>query len=93
MTGRSPNQEALLAILVPGTCLDMDAIHHSLDIPRREVSIAAAKLIKRGFVERIEKGCYQLTEAGHKARVAGVVFTSGPNGARTVTPKQKKGLR
>lgn len=74
--GTLPN--TILCNLSDGTCRTMDELDDALSLTRRQISNGAAKLVMRGFVERIEVGCYQLTEAGRKAIADGVEITSGP---------------
>lgn len=93
MQGRSHSQEAVLQLLQPGSCLTMDVIHEALDLNRRQISDAASKLISRGYLERVETGCYQLTPEGQEARKNGVKITSGPNKPHTGLKKTRNTLR
>lgn len=77
--GKAPT--ALLQLLQDGTCRTIDQLEQDLDLTRRQVSDAAAKLLQRGYLMRMARGCYQLTEAGQAAAAAGEVITSGPRGA------------
>lgn len=71
-------QSAILNLLQPGHCLTMDELYEQSDLTRRQIANGAAGLITRGYVERVEIGCYQLTGEGHTARLAGTLLTSGP---------------
>lgn len=62
-------------------CLMIGGIAEELGLSRAQVSQAAAFLIARGFVERIERGCFRLTEAGRAARDHGVTIETGVTGA------------
>lgn len=64
--------------LADGACRTIDQLDEVLELNRRQISDGAAKLIYRGFLERIETGCYQLTKAGLKAAESGEEITSGP---------------
>lgn len=74
--GKAPT--ALLQILQDGSCRTIEHLEQDLDLTRRQVSDAAAKLLQRGYLMRMAPGCYQLTEAGQAAAAAGEVITSGP---------------
>jgi hypothetical protein len=81
----------ILHHLSDGSCQTIDAIEAALGLTRRQISDGAAKLILRGYVERTEVGCYQLTSAGAEAQRNGVVITSGP--WRPDTVKVRKPVR
>ncbi|KZL29439.1 hypothetical protein [Pseudovibrio sp. WM33] len=68
----------LLYSLGDGACRTMDELDAQLDLSRRQISKGATKLIFRGLAERVEAGCYQLTEAGTCAVKGNVTLTSGP---------------
>ncbi|ARE40879.1 hypothetical protein RGUI_2738 [Rhodovulum sp. P5] len=57
-----------------------DELAHALGLSRRQVSRAAALLIRRGLAERLGPGCYRLTGEGRGAAAAGASITSGPTG-------------
>ena len=69
---------ALLGSLVDGACHTMDHLVATLGMTRRQVSDAAGRLVLRGYLERIEAGCYQLTKEGIAAATAGEVIKPGP---------------
>lgn len=89
--GKAPT--ALLQRLSAGLCLTIDQLVVDLDLTRRQVSNAASILLRRGYLERMAVGCYQLTEAGSAAAVAGEIITSGPNGPRGKALQVKNTLR
>ncbi|MBF0372360.1 MAG: IclR family transcriptional regulator, partial [Alphaproteobacteria bacterium] len=61
----APVQTALVAALTrAGECLTLDALETATGLNRHGLSMASAKLVRAGWVERIERGCYRLTEAG-----------------------------
>ncbi|MCV6583992.1 MAG: hypothetical protein OIF47_00510 [Marinibacterium sp.] len=62
------------------TCQTIDELRTTLEMNSRQISDAASGLIQRGFVERVEAGCFQLTAEGHTAVANGERITSGPNG-------------
>lgn len=66
----------------------------SLGLTRDQVSNAAALLISRGLVERVDRGCFQLTAAGCEAVGSGVTIESGVTGAtRTIRRSLRGSIR
>ncbi len=78
--GKAPT--ALLQKLSGGLCLTIDQLAEDLDLTNRQVSSAAALLLRRNYLERMAVGCYQLTPEGLVAAAAGEVIRSGPRGPR-----------
>lgn len=76
--GKAPM--ALLQMLQDGSCQTIEQLEKRLDLTRRQVSDAAAALLRREYLMRMARGCYQLTSAGQAAAAAGEVITSGPRG-------------
>ena len=74
---------ALLAGLERDSCLTLDQLDDLLAMSRHQISLAAAGLIRRGLLTRVELGCYKLTEAGAAAQREGAVLTSGPQKKHT----------
>lgn len=62
------------------SCLTIDVLAQDLGLTNRQVSNAAAGLIEKNLLERVEAGCFQLTVQGRNAAQSGVQITSGPNG-------------
>jgi len=60
-------------------CLLIHEVATTLDLTHDQISRAAALLILRGLVERVDRGCYQLTAAGRAGRDGGVMIASGVN--------------
>lgn len=59
----------------------LDALAEALGLSRKRVSESAAGLVKLGFLERLEPGEYQLTEAGAVVLAEGTLrLKSGPKG-------------
>lgn len=65
-----------------GRCLAIDELATATGLEHRAVSAAAAKLVRDDLVERVARGCFQLTAAAREALASGteVVFRSGPRG-------------
>lgn len=70
-------------------CLMISDIASALGLVHGQVSQAAAHLIARGLVERLERGCFRLTDAGRTARDRGVRIDSGVTGP-TRAPRQPR---
>ena len=79
----------ILNALANGSCRTMDDLVDDLGLTRRQVSDGAAKLAYRKYLCRMERGCYQLTDAGLAAAAAGEVITSGPLGPDTKAVRSK----
>jgi len=90
--GRSFIQEAVRDQLPPHACLTIDELDTALpEYPRRKIVMATLKLMSRGLLERVERGCYQLTSKGIANQAAGEALTSGPNAPLTAKTRAKKG--
>ncbi len=90
MCGRGYNQEAVRDAILPDACLTIDQLDVTLELPRRDIVKAAGALISRGLIERVERGCFRLTEAGQKSQAEAEVLTSGPNAPLTCKKTRKK---
>lgn len=91
-TGRSFLQEAVRDKLPPQACLTIDELDAALpDHSRKSIVKATLKLITRGLLERVELGCYQLTDKGIQSRARGEILTSGPNAPHTGKARKQKG--
>lgn len=89
--GKAPT--ALMAALADGACQTIDELVGQLDLTNRQVSDAAACLLRRDYLMRMGTGCYRLTEAGVAAHAAGEVIRSGPRGPRGTPRKVGDSLR
>jgi hypothetical protein len=72
------------------SCLMIGDIAGQLGLSNGQVSDAAANLIGRGYVERVERGCFQLTEAGRAARDSGVRIETGVTGPTRAARKPRR---
>lgn len=79
MNAETTHQTKVLHHLGDNTCKTIDAIATELGLKHRQISWIAKKLIDKGYLERVELGCFQLTVAGQQAVSDGVQITSGPN--------------
>lgn len=89
--GAAPTK--LLHTLATGECLTVTDLIKELSLNRRQVVDAAAKLLARGYLERMGTGCYQLTETGLEAAREGIVITSGPKGPTGTIPRHSGTFR
>lgn len=90
--GRSFLQEAVRDKLPPQSCLTIDELDTALpDHSRKSIVKATLKLMTRGLLERVELGCYQLTDKGIQSRSNGETLTSGPNAPHTAKARKQKG--
>jgi hypothetical protein len=74
----SSTSTTVLNSIKPGECLVLGEFETRTGIPRASVTRFAARLVVRGYFKRLERGCFQLTEAGIEAQQKGIVITSGP---------------
>lgn len=75
-------------------CVLIGDLAAELELPRDQVSQAAALLIGRGLVERVERGCFQLTEVGQAAVSAGETIETGVTGpSRALRKPRRQSIR
>jgi len=75
------NQTAVLRTIGPDSCLTIDHLSDALPmISRKKLVMATCIMIETGYLERVERGCYQLTDMGKQAQAEGLVIKSGPRG-------------
>lgn len=79
MTEGMTNQTRILHGL-GDACMMIGDIAEALGLSHSQVSQASALLIARGLVERIDRGCFQLTDTGRAARDAGETIETGITG-------------
>ena len=70
----------ILNHLGDGSCQTIDQLHEVLTLNRRQISDGARQLVMRELLDRVETGCYRLTQAGIEAIARGDRITSGPVG-------------
>lgn len=70
----------ILQHLTDGSCQTIDQLEAVLPLNRKQISGGAATLVNRGYLDRIEIGCYCLTLKGVTAAQQGEQITSGPIG-------------
>jgi hypothetical protein len=77
-------------LLETGPCLTVDEMVERTAYPRRSVVEACACLVRRGWVDRLERGCFTLSVEGRQALTRGDVVASGPIGPLTVRARRPK---
>ncbi|WP_333822821.1 hypothetical protein [Pinisolibacter sp.] len=90
MAGEGSRQMDVARLLEPGPCLTLDEMVGRTDHPRRAVAAACAALVRRGWVDRLEQGCFTLSPEGRRALASGETITSGPIGPLTVRARRPK---
>lgn len=90
MTAPGANQMALVSALADGVCLTITEIAERCGLERQAISAAACLLIERGWVQRRERGCYDLTADGQTAIAAGEEITCGPRGPMQAAKRPRK---
>ncbi len=90
MAGEGSRQMEIARLLEPGPCLTVDEMVERTTLPRRSVVEACACLVRRGWVDRLERGCHTLSPEGRAALSRGDVITSGPIGSLTVRARRPK---
>lgn len=79
--GTAINQEAVLAAVPAGACLTLDELAAALPaLARQTVINTACGLVRRGLLERAERGCYRLTAEGRRVTAEGAPLNCGPQG-------------
>lgn len=79
----------ILQHLTDGTCQTIDQLALVLPLSHRQISNGAAALINRGYLDRIEVGCYCLTSEGVAAAQRDEKITSGPIGPLTCKSRRR----
>jgi len=76
-------QQILERLNAAGGVAEMPELAAHFQRDPRNVATGVVRLVRRGLVERLESGRYQITEAGRLAIEAGQVIRSGPKRAHT----------
>lgn len=78
MSGDGSRQMALVRLLAAGPCLTTAEMVEATGMTRNIVSDACVRLIRRGWIDRLERGCFTLSTEGRRAHAAGEVISSAP---------------
>lgn len=84
MPGEGTRQMEVARLLEPGPCLTIAQMTESAGCTRRDIAEACGKLVRRGWVDRLERGCFVLSPDGRRALAAGETITSGARRPRSV---------
>ena len=87
MPGVATRLNEVLRIIGPEQCLTIEEMSRQSDLDRHALQDGAQKLLSAGYVERIEAGCYRLTQKGKTAKAEEITLTSGPKGPLTFAKK------
>jgi predicted transcriptional regulator len=87
------NQNTILRAIGPDACLTIEALANETGLKRKAISQACSKLVTRGFVDRVETGCFQLTEGGKLVFENNANLSSAPIGPRVKPRKHAKSMR
>jgi hypothetical protein len=72
-------------------CITTEGFVRWTGLSHHAVGKATGGLLLRGYLQREERGCFTLTEAGKASLLAGEILTSGPQGPHTgKTPKRNQ---
>jgi len=82
MTGTATIQNAIIDVLDGDLCLTTDQLVAATCEGRKAIPQATCKLVSRGLVERVEIGCFRLTDEGKAAKKEGIKIKCGPSGKR-----------
>ncbi len=75
-------------------CLLIGELADQLCLTRSQVSQAAALLVSRGLIERLERGCFQVTPAGLAAVQSGLTIETGVTvGKRKLRTPRRAAIR
>lgn len=73
----------LLDAIEGDACLTIEDLCGNTRICRQTISTYMGGLVRRGLVERVERGCFRLTAEGHRFKAEGRRIKSGPMHAHT----------
>ncbi len=90
MAGDGSRQMALVELLAPGPCLTTAEMVERTGMTRNDVADACVRLVRRGWVDRLERGCFTLSAEGRRAHAAGESITSAPGHPLTQRARRPK---
>ena len=83
MEGLAINQTALLNAIGHHGAADIDLLDASLELRRHEIIKAVGKMIVSGYVQRLERGVYALTDFGTRTYLLKEGIRRGPQAPAT----------
>lgn len=81
--GNASVQNALLEALTDGLCLTIDELVDATSLNRGQMIKSLCAMVSHGLIERVDRGCFQLTADGVQAKQDGRKLRSGPKGRHT----------
>lgn len=90
MSGDGSRQMALVRLLAAGPCLTTAEMVEATGMTRNMVSDACVRLVRRGWVDRLERGCFVLSPEGRRAHAAGEVISSAPGPTLTQAARRPR---
>lgn len=91
MTAEASRLMAIARVLGEGRCLTTAEITERTGLDRKDVATACGQLVRRDWVDRLERGCFVLSGHGRAALAAGeAIPCGGPLGPLTQKAKRPK---
>lgn len=85
---------AFLKVLSGGACLTKDEISAQFsDLNNRQITEGLLRLLDRGYLEKMDGDCLQLTMKGLQAAKDGITITSGPKGPTGIVYNRRDTFR
>ncbi|SON55779.1 MarR family protein [Hartmannibacter diazotrophicus] len=83
MSGEGINQMAIANALSAGVCLTTEELARLTGLERKRVAMTCCRLVSRDWIDRLERGCFVLSEEGRRALANGEIIKTGPKGPLT----------
>lgn len=90
MSGDGSRQMALVLLLAAGSCLTTSEMVEATGMTRNTVADACVRLVRRGWVDRLERGCFVLSPEGRRAHAGGEKISSAPGHALTQSARRPR---
>jgi hypothetical protein len=82
MAGDATRQKAVLDAIGVDACLTTAEIAAAIGMQHNDVATTTCAMIRSDYVERIERGCFRLTERGREILASGRMPKAGPRGPK-----------
>jgi predicted transcriptional regulator len=79
--------QQILDRMPANACLTLPEIREATGVSNQHASVYVGRLVSRNLLERVERGCFQLTAEGRQAQAEGREIKSGPN-AKHIGPRK-----
>lgn len=90
MTAEATRQMDIARLLAEGPCLTTAEIVARTGLERRAAATACGLLVRREWVDRLERGCFVLSPKGRAALANGETISCGPAGPLTQRARRPK---